>query len=86
MPFAALSERTGAPRGPLYRRLRTWSVTCGLSDHDIVIAVDEIVTNALEHGHPPPASRSWTTPNALFIQIDDGRGSCCVDKNRTVLD
>lgn len=39
-----------------------------------MIAVDEIVTNALEHGHPPPASRSWTTPDALFVQIDD-RGS-----------
>jgi len=58
----------------LRRRLRAWSVTCGLSDHDtddIVIAVDEIATNALEHGRPPARVRSWTTPDALFVQVDD---------------
>jgi anti-sigma regulatory factor (Ser/Thr protein kinase) len=62
----------------LRRRLRTWGVTCGLGDHDtddIVIAVDEIATNALEHGRPPARVRSWTTPGALFVQIDDHGGT-----------
>ncbi|MGH3865075.1 MAG: ATP-binding protein [Pseudonocardiaceae bacterium] len=62
----------------LRRRLRAWSGTCGLSDHhtdDIVMAVDEIATNALEHGRPPARVRSWTTPEALFVQVDDHGGT-----------
>jgi anti-sigma regulatory factor (Ser/Thr protein kinase) len=58
----------------LRRRLRTWGAACALSDHDtddIVIAVDEIATNALEHGQPPAHVRGWTTPDALFVQVDD---------------
>ncbi len=58
----------------LRRRLRAWSGTCGLSDQhtdDVVMAVDEIVTNALEHGRPPAHVRSWSTPEALFVQVDD---------------
>jgi anti-sigma regulatory factor (Ser/Thr protein kinase) len=59
------------------RRLRNWGVTCGLSDHvtdDVVIAVDEIATNALEHGQPPARIRGWSTPDALFVQVDDHGG------------
>jgi anti-sigma regulatory factor (Ser/Thr protein kinase) len=62
----------------LRRRLRTWSATCGLSDpdtDDVVIAVDEIATNALEHGRPPARVRSWTTPDALLVQVDDHGGT-----------
>lgn len=58
----------------LRRRLRVWSGICGLSDHhtdDIVMAVDEIATNALEHARTPARVRSWTTPESLFVQIDD---------------
>ena len=61
----------------LRQRLRVWSGTCGLSDQqtdDIVIAVDEIATNALEHGRPPAHVRSWSTPEALFVQVDDHGG------------
>jgi anti-sigma regulatory factor (Ser/Thr protein kinase) len=58
----------------LRRLLRDWGVACALSDHDIddiVIAVDEIATNAVEHGQPPAHVRAWTTPDALFVQVDD---------------
>ncbi|MDQ2791730.1 MAG: hypothetical protein DLM60_20315 [Pseudonocardiales bacterium] len=65
--------------GALRRRLRSWSATCGLGvqdTDDIVIAVDEIATNALEHGRPPARVRGWTTPAALFVRVDDhGRTS-----------
>jgi anti-sigma regulatory factor (Ser/Thr protein kinase) len=44
---------------------------------DIVIAVDEIATNALEHGKPPACVRGWTTSDALFVQVDD-QGRACI--------
>ncbi|MGH3546897.1 MAG: MEDS domain-containing protein [Pseudonocardiaceae bacterium] len=59
--------------------LRSWSAISGLGvqdTDDIVIAVDEIATNALEHGRPPARVRGWTTPAALFVRVDDhGRTS-----------
>ncbi len=58
----------------LRRLLHTWGDTHGLSEpdaDDIVIAVDEIATNALEHGQPPARVRGWITPEALFVQVDD---------------
>ena len=60
--------------GELRRRLRSWGASCGMADQDtddIVIAVDEIATNALEHGKPPACVRGWTTSDALFVQVDD---------------
>ncbi|MBA2472084.1 MAG: hypothetical protein DLM61_10365 [Pseudonocardiales bacterium] len=66
--------------GVLRRRLRSWGATCGLAEpdtDDIVIAVDEIATNALEHGQPPACVRGWTTPDALFVQVDD-QGRTCI--------
>ena len=66
--------------GRLRRRLRSWGASCGMGDEDtddIVIAVDEIATNALEHGQPPGCVRGWTTPDALFVQVDD-RGRGCI--------
>jgi anti-sigma regulatory factor (Ser/Thr protein kinase) len=58
----------------LRRRLRRWGAVCAVSDEDnddIVIAVDEIATNALEHGRPPARVRGWTTSDALFVRVDD---------------
>jgi anti-sigma regulatory factor (Ser/Thr protein kinase) len=58
----------------LRRRLRSWGASTELSDgdtDDIVIAVDEIATNALEHGQPPARVRGWSTADALFVRIDD---------------
>lgn len=58
----------------LRRRLRSWGAATALSDgdtDDIVIAVDEIATNALEHGQPPARVRGWSTPDAVFVRVDD---------------
>ena len=58
----------------LRRRLRTWGTATALNDRDIddvVIAVDEIATNALEHGQPPARVRGWSTADAVFLRIDD---------------
>ncbi len=66
--------------GELRRRLRSWGASCGMGGRDtddIVIAVDEIATNALEHGKPPACVRGWTTPDALFVQVDD-QGRACI--------
>jgi anti-sigma regulatory factor (Ser/Thr protein kinase) len=66
--------------GELRRRLRSWGASCGMGGQDtddIVIAVDEIVTNALEHGRPPACVRGWTTPDALFVQVHD-QGRACI--------
>jgi anti-sigma regulatory factor (Ser/Thr protein kinase) len=65
--------------GLLRRRLRRWGATRGLGvpeTDDIVIAVDEIATNAVEHGQPPVRVRGWTSSTALFVQVEDqGRTS-----------
>ncbi|MDQ3898892.1 MAG: ATP-binding protein, partial [Actinomycetota bacterium] len=58
----------------LRRCLRSWGATTELSDgdtDDIVIAVDEIATNALEHGQPPARVRGWSTADAVFVRVDD---------------
>src|SRR5437763_14103021 len=58
----------------LRRRLRSWGATTELSDgdtDDIVIAVDEIATNALEHGQQPARDRGWCTADAVFVRVDD---------------
>jgi len=58
----------------LRRRLRSWGATTELSDgdtDDIVIAVDEIATNSLEHGQPPARVRGWSTADAVFVRVDD---------------
>jgi anti-sigma regulatory factor (Ser/Thr protein kinase) len=65
--------------GKLRRQLRSWGASCGMGDEDtddIVIAVDEIATNALEHGQPPACVRGWTTPDAWFVQVDDQGRDC----------
>jgi anti-sigma regulatory factor (Ser/Thr protein kinase) len=58
----------------LRRRLRSWGANAVLDDRDtddIVIAVDEIVTNALEHGQPPARVMGWSTADAVYIRVDD---------------
>jgi anti-sigma regulatory factor (Ser/Thr protein kinase) len=58
----------------LRRRLRSWGTDAALCDRDtddIVIAVDEIATNALEHGQPPARVRGWSTTDAVFVRVDD---------------
>jgi anti-sigma regulatory factor (Ser/Thr protein kinase) len=58
----------------LRQGLRSWGAAMALSERDtddIVIAVDEIATNALEHGEPPARVRAWSTTDAVFIRVDD---------------
>lgn len=58
----------------LRRRLRSWGTSAALSDDDtddIVIAVDEIATNALEHGQPPARVRGWCSGDAVIVRVDD---------------
>jgi anti-sigma regulatory factor (Ser/Thr protein kinase) len=58
----------------LRRRLRSWGAGAALGDRDtddVVIAVDEIATNALEHGQPPARVQGWSTADAVFIRVDD---------------
>jgi anti-sigma regulatory factor (Ser/Thr protein kinase) len=39
---------------------------------DTILAVHEVVANALTHGTGDGAVRIWTTPDAVLVQIDDG--------------
>jgi anti-sigma regulatory factor (Ser/Thr protein kinase) len=39
---------------------------------DTILAVHELVANALTHGTGDGAVRIWTTPDAVLVQIDDG--------------
>lgn len=38
---------------------------------DLVLAVHEVVTNALIHGAPPVRVRGWSRPGELLVQVDD---------------
>jgi anti-sigma regulatory factor (Ser/Thr protein kinase) len=41
----------------------------------VMIAVGEVVTNALQHGVPPVRLRAWTTEHAARVNVcDRGRG------------
>ncbi|OLT14450.1 hypothetical protein BJF78_18975 [Pseudonocardia sp. CNS-139] len=39
---------------------------------DIVLAVNEVATNAVEHGTPEARLSLWTGPDGLTCEIDDG--------------
>jgi serine/threonine-protein kinase RsbW len=60
--------------------VRSWLRAVGLSDQaqqDVLLAVNEAATNAVEHAYPSDASGDtvditfWTEPDHLWIQIDD---------------
>jgi anti-sigma regulatory factor (Ser/Thr protein kinase) len=61
--------------------VRSWLLTLDLSDDDqldLVLAVGEATSNAIEHAYPSELSPSsmveltfWTEPNALCIEIVD---------------
>ncbi len=55
-------------------RLATVDGPADLID-DFLIAVDEMASNAVRHGHPPAGLRLWTAPGTLVCTITDaGRG------------
>lgn len=58
----------------LRRHFRTWAVSCDLNADevsDVISAVDEITTNALEHGSPPARVQSWVDGDRLVVEVRD---------------
>lgn len=39
---------------------------------DFLVAVSEVVTNAIEHGSPPVRLRCWAAPDRLVVSVTDG--------------
>ncbi len=66
-------DPTPAVLGPLRSQLMRWAADLGLTDvrrDDIVLAVDEAVSNAIEHAFEPPAEAGTVT---LFAGCDPSR-------------
>jgi anti-sigma regulatory factor (Ser/Thr protein kinase) len=65
---------TGPGRLVVVRRLlRRWADLHEMGDHagDVVLAVGEAVTNALQHGTPPVRVRAWTADRLARVQVHD---------------
>src|SRR5919112_525473 len=59
------------------RRLRRWATRHTRGDRDaddVLVAVGEAVTNALQHGVPPVRVRAWTADDQARVHVHD-RGS-----------
>jgi anti-sigma regulatory factor (Ser/Thr protein kinase) len=59
---------------PLRRLLRRWAESQRLTGEDrdaVLIAVNEAVANALEHGAPPVHVRAWTSDGLARVQVHD---------------
>jgi anti-sigma regulatory factor (Ser/Thr protein kinase) len=55
-------------------RLRTHTAGMGVSRDDVdsmLIAVSEVITNALQHGRAPCRIRAWKTDRVLHVRVDD---------------
>lgn len=63
---------------PLLRsQLRDWAERHGFASSavsDVVLAVNEVVTNGLIHGGPPVQVYGWSHIDTLVVQIDDQGG------------
>jgi anti-sigma regulatory factor (Ser/Thr protein kinase) len=56
------------------RRLRQWASRHTRGDRDaddVLVAVGEAVTNALQHGLPPVHVRAWTASDLARVQVHD---------------
>jgi anti-sigma regulatory factor (Ser/Thr protein kinase) len=55
------------------RLLRRWADLQEMGDHagDVVSAVNEVVTNGLQHGTPPVRVRAWTADGLARVQVHD---------------
>jgi anti-sigma regulatory factor (Ser/Thr protein kinase) len=56
------------------RMVRTVGLDAGLSDEKadaLVIAVNEITTNAVVHGRPPAVLRVWTSADDVLCEVRD---------------
>jgi anti-sigma regulatory factor (Ser/Thr protein kinase) len=55
-------------------RLRTDAAEMGMDRHEVdsmLIAVTEVLTNALQHGRAPCRIRAWGTNHVLHVRVDD---------------
>jgi anti-sigma regulatory factor (Ser/Thr protein kinase) len=58
----------------LARRLREVLLAGDMDDgavDDVLLALNEVVTNGLRHGVPPVSVRAWLTPEALVCAVTD---------------
>ena len=77
MVYVAMEPSPGV-LGPLRSQLTRWSADVGLTtaqNDDIVLAVDEAVSNAIEHAFDPPAEGGNVT---LFAGCDSRRRTVCI--------
>lgn len=59
---------------PLRQIVSAYATRAGLPadrSEDVVLAVTEIASNAIEHGSPPATARLWTTSTSMICQITD---------------
>jgi anti-sigma regulatory factor (Ser/Thr protein kinase) len=65
----------GLPDLPLIRRaIGSFAVDAGLSGsrtEEVVLAVNEITTNAVIHGRPPTTVRAWRTEDEIVVEVTD---------------
>jgi anti-sigma regulatory factor (Ser/Thr protein kinase) len=56
------------------REISSFVNDAGLSDariEELVLAVNEITTNAVLHGRPPATLRAWDTPGEVVVEVTD---------------
>jgi anti-sigma regulatory factor (Ser/Thr protein kinase) len=44
----------------------------GLRTEEVVLAVNEIATNAVIHGGPPSTVRAWSLEDEIVVEVTDG--------------
>lgn len=62
--------------GPLRRAVSALAHRSGFVARasDVVLALDEIIANAQEHGRPPVTVRAWSDGRIVVVVRDHGRG------------
>jgi anti-sigma regulatory factor (Ser/Thr protein kinase) len=69
--------RTSSELGPLRGELTAWAQTAGFAAtaaQELVVAANEVLSNALAHGRPPVRTRGWRHGQTLVVQTDDAGG------------
>jgi anti-sigma regulatory factor (Ser/Thr protein kinase) len=69
--------RTSSGLSALRGELRAWAQAMGFAAtaaQDLVVAANEVVSNALVHGKPPVRTRGWRHGQTLVVQTDDPGG------------
>jgi anti-sigma regulatory factor (Ser/Thr protein kinase) len=58
----------------LRRHLAAWAAAVGMNRDDVselLHAVGEVATNALQHGRPPARVRTWVAARVAWVRVDD---------------